>query len=204
MISSRKGKFWKSGSMTVVYWKDKRDVFAISSSQGNGTTIMPPNRGEADAVEKPDIICDYNDNMGGVDLLDQVISNYDMQRKSMKWWKKVSVLIIELCVANAFVLLLHNPQHKKKNSVHRALRETLATQLTRSLLDNKIDTYKSPHAHYKSDAEKLVGKHFPIKHSERDRCTACAFKRSASGKKKDTKTKNFCQKCDKFNRNKCF
>jgi hypothetical protein len=160
-------------------------------------TTIPPRR-EADDVEKPNIICDYNDNMGGVDRLDQVIANYDMQRKSQKWWKKVFVRMIELCVVNAFVLFLHkNPQHKKKNSVHKAFCETLAIQLTQSLLDKKADTYKSPLAHYKTD-DRLVGKHFPTKHSDRGRCTVCAFKKSVSGKRKDTKTKNFCKKCEKF------
>ena len=92
---------------------DKTSVMSLPSHQGNGMTTIPPRR-EADDVEKPNIICDYNDNMGGVDRLDQVIANYDMQRKSQKWWKKVFVRMIELCVVNAFVLFLHkNPQHKK-------------------------------------------------------------------------------------------
>ena len=130
--------------------------------------------------------------MGGVDQLDQVISNYDMQRKSMKWWKKVLIRMVELCIVNAFVLFQHKNRHlKKQNSVHKAFRETLPIQLVQSFLDKNADSYKSPLAHYKSDDKRLVGKHFPTKHEERGRCTACAFKHSATGKRKHTKTKNF-------------
>ena len=46
--------------------------------------------------------------------------------------------------------------------------------------------------------DRLKGKHFAYYHEKRGRCVACAYKRQTtnSKKRKDTKTKNYCPKCD--------
>ena len=44
---------------------------------------------------KPVMIQDYNLNMLGVDKLDQMMSYYSFLHKSIKWWRKVFVWILE-------------------------------------------------------------------------------------------------------------
>ena len=74
-------------NITVVRWKDTRDVFAISTAYSDTMTVVK--RCVDNVVQEvmcPEIIRDYNAFMGGVDLADQVICYYSMGRKSMKWW----------------------------------------------------------------------------------------------------------------------
>ena len=47
------------GFMTAVHWKDKRDVFALTTSHGNAVGY--------DIPHKPKLISEYNKYMGGVD-----------------------------------------------------------------------------------------------------------------------------------------
>ena len=53
------------GFMTAVHWKDKRDVFALTTIHGNAV-------GD-DIPHKPELICEYNKYMGGVDHNDQLL-----------------------------------------------------------------------------------------------------------------------------------
>ena len=40
-------------------------------------------------IFKPNVVVDYNKNMSGVDLLDQVTTGYPSTRITIKWYKKV-------------------------------------------------------------------------------------------------------------------
>jgi hypothetical protein len=42
---------------------------------------IPPRRDEADEVHKPEMIHDYNQFMGGVDLCDQLLHYYGLTQK---------------------------------------------------------------------------------------------------------------------------
>lgn len=91
-------KFWQCGKMTLVHWKDKRNVYGLSTFHSNTITTIPARKDETEDVQKPELFCNYNKCMGGVDRLDQLISNYNMQRKCKKWWKTVFVRLVELCI----------------------------------------------------------------------------------------------------------
>lgn len=41
-------------------------------------------------VQCLEMIAFYSQNMGGVDLIDQLCGLYELDRKSTKWWQKVS------------------------------------------------------------------------------------------------------------------
>jgi len=42
--------------------------------------------------------------MGGVDLADQIAGLYDLDRKSLKWWKKVFYRFLLFAVVNSWVV----------------------------------------------------------------------------------------------------
>ena len=65
--------FIQMKNIVAVHWKDKRDVFVMSSINGNQTEIIERYKGE---IEKPSIIQEYNPKMGGVDKCDQRLSYY--------------------------------------------------------------------------------------------------------------------------------
>ena len=90
-------KFLMHECLTVVRWKDKRDVFALSTFHGNSTNEEMPH--------KPDVISCYNKFMNGVDRSDQLLSYYSLNRKSVKWWEKVHWRLFELVIINMYQIM---------------------------------------------------------------------------------------------------
>ena len=78
----------KNGNMATVHWFDKPVVFAMSAIHETGNVEVTRRRDEQ-SFQKPVIINEYNKFMGGVDQCDQLLSSYSLNRKSVKWWKKV-------------------------------------------------------------------------------------------------------------------
>lgn len=77
--------------MAVVRWHDRKDVYAMSTIVGDELTTVKrrgATSGSRVDVVCPEIIADYNQYMGGVDLADQFICYYSVGRKNMKWWHK--------------------------------------------------------------------------------------------------------------------
>ncbi|XP_018396876.1 PREDICTED: piggyBac transposable element-derived protein 4-like [Cyphomyrmex costatus] len=79
-------KTFSSSLMTYVVWKDKKLVTMLSTKHSPEmiTTDKVDQRTKMH-VQKPNLVLDYNNNMGGVDLCDQCITPYDIMRKSKKW-----------------------------------------------------------------------------------------------------------------------
>ena len=87
-------------------WKDKGDVLMLSSCIP-GESVSVVRRGKE--VTVPLVINIYNNIMGGVDLSDQMMNSYPIERKRLKtWYKKMWIHLANSCVFNAHIL------HKKK------------------------------------------------------------------------------------------
>ncbi|CAH2010637.1 unnamed protein product [Acanthoscelides obtectus] len=59
--------------------------------------------GTRSEISCPEMLQFYNAHMGGVDLTDQIVSLYDFERKSGKWWKKVFYKVLMMAVVNAHI-----------------------------------------------------------------------------------------------------
>ena len=108
-----------NGKVTVLAWKDKQVVKAISTKQdGSLQTISRRKKGghgEMENIEKPVCICKYNQYMSGVDHVDQMISYYPCTRKSLKWTKKLFFYLLEVSVHNCHVIFqTHSGNHTMK------------------------------------------------------------------------------------------
>jgi hypothetical protein len=55
------------------------------------------------AIKRPEVIRRYNENMGGVDLLDQLISYYRIFIKSKKWTLRIIFHFLDLAVAASWL-----------------------------------------------------------------------------------------------------
>ena len=62
---------------------------------------------------KPNVILQYNRYMLGVDKLDQMMCYYSFIHKSVKWWRKVFIWILELTVVNTYIIYQHTDKTKK-------------------------------------------------------------------------------------------
>ena len=94
---------WQSkGDVSVAKWKDKRDVLMISNAHVPKLTRVTNRRDEA--KQKPNMVKDYNESMSGIDRSDQMLSYHSGLRKTLRWYKKVGVHVMELCLTNAYYL----------------------------------------------------------------------------------------------------
>jgi Transposase IS4 len=92
----------------VVAWNDNRPVYMISSVHGVNPIGSCMRWVSAEkkkiSLQVPDAVVKYNMYMGGVDRMDQNISNYRIGVRSKKWWWPVFVFCIETSVHNAWQL----------------------------------------------------------------------------------------------------
>jgi hypothetical protein len=76
-----------SGPVTVLKWCDKKNVTMISTYHNADTRSITKRRKQ---VTKPSCVVDYNHNMGAIDLKDQLLNMYLVERKRMsKWYMKL-------------------------------------------------------------------------------------------------------------------
>jgi len=73
-----------SGPVSVLKWKDKKEVTMISTYHGGETRMkLTKSRHEK---QNPVCVLDYNKNMGGVYLKDHLLQPYLLERKKMTKW----------------------------------------------------------------------------------------------------------------------
>jgi hypothetical protein len=99
-------KSFYSDKIMVMKWKDKKDVYMISTTHDHSTKITG---GEHARKAKPVVCCDYNDSMGGVDLSDAFLSCYPTARKRLKkYYMKQFRHILDMACLNAHILFKMN------------------------------------------------------------------------------------------------
>ena len=90
--------------------KRRRNVILLSSSHGRGTIdpVCPKN--------KPIMIADYNQGKGGVDQMDENVTEFSTVRKTSRWPLLVFFNMIDVACNNCFLHLKRDgyPHNKKK------------------------------------------------------------------------------------------
>lgn len=100
--------------VTVLKWKDKRDVLVISTKHKASMVSFINNYGNE--IQKPNIILDYNKGKSLVDVCDLRNSYHNPLRRTLKWYKKIAFeLLLNTSVLNA--LSLYEEVTKKKCNV---------------------------------------------------------------------------------------
>lgn len=128
--------------------------------------------------------------MGGVDRYDQLRENYEIGRKSTKWWFRIFYYLLDMAVINAFILMKIN---NTKNDQLK-FRINLARQLIGGYSLRKRRYKPTPFLSNKRlvpDEVRLngVGTHFPQKINTYRRCGLC------STVAKEKRTKVLCSGC---------
>ncbi|KAL6418184.1 hypothetical protein ACFW04_011079 [Cataglyphis niger] len=99
--------------ITLIKWKDKRDVLLLSTKHSVETAIV---RKKGYDIVKPKLVIDYNETKSSVDISDQMAAYNSPLRKTLKWYKKVAFeLLLNTSVINA--LILYNAQHQRPISI---------------------------------------------------------------------------------------
>ncbi|CAG4997908.1 unnamed protein product [Parnassius apollo] len=113
--------------ITVLKWKDKRDVLMLSTKHTDKFTRLNV-RGKA--VQKPAMVIDYNKCKASVDMSDQMTAYSTPLRKTVKWYRKLAIeLLLNTAVVNALIMY---KETTKKNISVVYYRKNLVQYLTKS------------------------------------------------------------------------
>ncbi|KAL0829675.1 hypothetical protein ABMA28_003181 [Loxostege sticticalis] len=90
------------GDVFVIAWKDAKLVTMISTYHTDETYIGSK---AGKVLVEPVCVKDYNNTMGGVDLKDQKLSMYLLERKrGVKWYIKMFKRLLNVSIHNAFIM----------------------------------------------------------------------------------------------------
>ena len=173
----------RRGSVVAVKWRDKKDVFMLSTMH---KPQLQHTRGRYEEKDKPEAVIHYIQNMAGVDQSDRMISYFPMHRKSHKWWKKAFFHLLTLCTIQTMILFNKHRGSKQRKSMP-------LDQVVKSLV-LAIPTFHVPAPAGGGDGGpkvqtfRLQGRHFPsviaptpCSPSPRRNCKVCHDKMKSSG-----------------------
>ena len=179
-----------SGPVTVLKWNDRKNVTLLSTYHNDAT--MPVNK-RGKETQKPVCVIDYNHNMGGVDLKDQLLHMYLVERKKMtKWYMKLFRRLLNCAVLNSLIIYRQVTGRKIEQLSYRIqLVEGLFTKYARH------ETRVAGRHATENTVPRLTERHFLRKVAPKNeklkpqrRCVVC----SKHGRKKTTVY--CCEECD--------
>lgn len=97
-------KTFKSGELLFTKFVDKKDVYLLTTEHEPGTTQVRIRGNKNIYVDKPNAVIAYNQKMGAVDRADQLLQPYSAPRKTLKWYRKLSIHLFQVAMLNAFIL----------------------------------------------------------------------------------------------------
>ena len=111
-LQKGKAAFYQCGDVLAVKYRGAKDtsrrkpktvclLTTAHTAQMRNTAVRDQ---EGNAVQKPACILSYNTKMGGVDIVDQQLHSPTVMRKSYKWYKKVFVCMMMMCVLSVHKL----------------------------------------------------------------------------------------------------
>ena len=96
----------KDGDVVLTKWVDNRSVIMASNFVGVGNVDTVKRWDKKDKkytdVARPEVIKLYNHSMGGVDLLDQMISIYRIYIRSKKWTLRMIFHAVDFTAVNSW------------------------------------------------------------------------------------------------------
>lgn len=173
--------FLRKENIVVTVWKDKKPVYFLSSQSdpvGNDTVGRRQRNGTVIQVPSAPVVKTYNNNMGGVDLSDQMRGYYMAGRKSKKWWRCLMWFFVDVSIVNAYILEKLSPHHRSRTQL--AFRLDLVKLLIGNFSARRLS----------ASSGRLEGGHWPIKFSKG------RFKRCLK-RNKETWCRMACELCGK-------
>lgn len=113
-------------------------------------------------VPRPLIIKSYNENMGGIDLCDRMISYYRMKPRTNKWTLRTIMHFIDLSIVNSWIL--YKEDLKRRNIPAKNIPQLLNFRITLAhelLNDTEEDDSQDSDDQF-VDHQSNSGKHVPL------------------------------------------
>ena len=109
-------------------------------------------------IMKPSLMCSYNKCMGGVDSNDQLLQYSAYNRRSLKWWKKVALMLLNLSMTNAYIL--YNYWRKLRNCKEITHTKFCITVI-KKLIASTVPPQQVQSVPSVTEFACLTGRHFP-------------------------------------------
>lgn len=146
------------GKLTVTRWMDNKPVVLLSTHLSDRLTDECERWSKKnkvyEKVTRPEVIKQYNENMGGVDLVDRMLAVCPTRSRTKKWTIRVISHMIDLAVANSYLQFKQREQKSVKNVM--GIRE-FKIDLGEHLISSNVDSTDSDDS--TNDFEQLLPKH---------------------------------------------
>lgn len=127
-------------NISVVRWVDNKEVHTISTYAGalpeDETKRFDRKTKQFIQVSRPFSVQQYNMFMGGVDMMDRMISHYAHLFKNKKWYHRIFFYFLNVSIVNAWII------YKKKTNNNMSLLNFKAEIATSLIAFNKTTSKK--------------------------------------------------------------
>lgn len=189
----------RKDKMLAIKWMDKRPVYVLSTIH-KALMVKSKTDYKGTPMLKPVAVHDYSKYMMGVDLADQIMQYYTFLRRSIKWWRKLTIHYINLALMNAYILYRKFGDPKL---THEQFRLSVANSLFEQ--GRLTTTAATPivRPEREQSLERLTARHFPsvvpakmhaVKKIPYRECVVCRA-RSRGYKKHRAWSKYWCKEC---------
>lgn len=101
--------------LTFFKWHDNKFVHLLSNFHGTATSTVKRLQKDGRRIDVicPEIIRDYNQYMGGVDMADRLRQAYCVDRRAKKWWHRLFFGLLDIAFVNSYIVYKKlNPEEK--------------------------------------------------------------------------------------------
>lgn len=137
----------------LLKWQDNREVYLVSSVHNDNIVEIQ----KRNVIKKiPEVVADYNNKMGGVDMSDGIIIAYSTARKRLKkYYKKIFLHLLDVICLNSYLMYKKNGgKLSRVNFLLEYIEDTVASYPIES---QKLSQSRST----TSNVSRLIEKHFP-------------------------------------------
>ena len=182
--------YQKAGQLHVcVVWQDTKRV-TLLTNYGDCSVTTKQIRSKKSStgyreIQKPSIVNDQNKYMGGCDLAGQLCKYYTHNHRTLKWWKRLFVTILDICLLNATIAYNSIPTNSRLSGLEFRVK----------VIEGLLSTWKynpAQHANQLSCSRpSSQHPHFPGRSGKKRNCVVC------STKFKRRQTRMICKHCNK-------
>ena len=198
-LEHRKSKTFlsKDKDLLCCAWRDKKakNPCVLVSTKLRCEQVEVERGRQREKVKMPVLVRSYNMSMNGCDRLDQAVSYYGQYgRKTVKWWKRIFLWLLEVTQVNAHILycLSHPGKPLPLLDYKRRLRSQLEAKAATLCYDDPSSQGRGRPSKV-PDIERLSHKRHLVVHKSADRnCTVC----STTAKRR--RTSFYCSTCNVY------